>query len=194
MRTTILAVLTLTIPTGADAQGERELEFGGGLHSAQERTNEIEVGGGFHAGLDIADFIQFPSVPTLDMRFVHWRTDQWGVAGRVLLGIGSDDSGDYSVEERRNPGYLQVLARYRFASLGKTTLYAGIGGGVLWFGDTPRSGFGGPAEDRFQVWPHLLALEALVSRTITERLSLRGGVTLVPLIHLHPVVLVAYKW
>ena len=32
MRTTILAVLMLTITTGAAAQGERELEFGGGLH------------------------------------------------------------------------------------------------------------------------------------------------------------------
>ena len=32
MRTTILAVLMLLVTMGANAQGERELEFGGGVH------------------------------------------------------------------------------------------------------------------------------------------------------------------
>ena len=42
MRTTILAVLMLTITTGAAAQGERELEFGGGLPWIQRLVNRTD--------------------------------------------------------------------------------------------------------------------------------------------------------
>ncbi len=41
---------------------------------------------------------------------------------------------------------------------------------------------------------HLPAVEALVSQAVTDRFSVRAGVTAVPLIHVHPVVLMSYTF
>ena len=65
MRTTILAVLMLTIATGADAQGKRELEFGGGFH--------------FWNLMQHYDFSDFPTGPTVDLTWVRWG-ERWGGA------------------------------------------------------------------------------------------------------------------
>ncbi len=65
MRTTMLAVLMLTITTGAYAQGERELEFGGGLHLWNLQQHY--------------DFSDFPTGPTVDLTWVRWG-ERWGGA------------------------------------------------------------------------------------------------------------------
>ena len=41
---------------------------------------------------------------------------------------------------------------------------------------------------------YLPAVEALISQAVTDRFSVRAGVTAVPLIHVHPVVLIAYAF
>ena len=152
---------------------------------------EVEIGGGFHAAVEVEDFIRLPSVPTLDVRVVRWGGGRWGIAGQVIAGFGAADPNEHGVMERRNPAYFQVMARYRTADAGKTQLYAGIGGGVGRVEETRRSG------ERSTYWfPHLLALEAVVSRTVTERLSIRGGITVVlpAHVHVHPVVLAAFRF
>ncbi len=159
--------------------------------AAQERAVEVEFGGGYHAGIQVGDIIEFPSVPTVDIRVTRWGSARWGISGRALAGFGAFDPGEYGVSERRDPAYFQVMARYRSSVSGRTTFHAGIGGGVGRYGETGWIVSGGR---RTRWFPHFLALEALASQEITERFSVRAGVSMVVPIHLHPVVLASYKF
>ena len=164
--------------------------------ASQEHRIEVEVGGGFHAALQVGDLIEFPSVPTVSVRVVRWANENWGIAGDALAGFGSFDPGDHGVAERRDPAYFQIMARYRSASDEKTVFHAGIGGGVGRVGETSRfdPGILGHAGRRTIWYPHLLAVEALVSQRLTERINIRTGVTMVVPVYVHPVVLAAYKF
>ena len=135
--------------------------------SAQPRS-EVELGGGFHAAIAFGDLIVLPSTPTVDARAVRWLNDRWGIAGRVLVGIGSNRPDEHAVVERRRPTYVQVTARYRAASTGKTTWHVGFGGGMMWAGETVRYRQGITAE-KYRWGPHYVALEALASRAVTKR-------------------------
>ena len=65
-----------------------------------------------------------------------------------------------------------------------TGLHVGIGGGLL----------GWTTEDGFHDYGlHLLGLEALASKTLTDRLSIRFGASLVVPLHVHPTVLLAWR-
>ena len=161
--------------------------------SAAQPRNEVELGGGFHAAIAFGDMIELPSVPTVDARVVRWLSDRWGIAGRVLVGIGSNRPDESAVVERRWPTYAQVTVRYRVASTEKTALHVGFGGGVDRVSETVRYGQGITAE-KHRSGPHYVALEALSSRAVTERFSFRYGATMVLPVHIHPVVLAAYQF
>lgn len=161
--------------------------------SAAQPRNEVELGGGFHAAIAVGDLIELPSVPTVDARVVRWLGDRWGIAGRVLVGIGSNRPEESAVVERRSPTYVQVTVRYRAASTEKTTFHVGFGGGVDRVSETVRYGQGITAA-KYRSGPHYLALEALSSRAVTERFSFRYGATIVLPVHIHPVALAAYKF
>ena len=62
--------------------------------------------------------------------------------------------------------YVQVTARFRAASTGKTTLHVGFGGGAMWVRETVRSGHGLTAE-KYRWGPHLLAAPTLMAATAT---------------------------
>ena len=157
-------------------------------------TNEFVVGGGFHAGFDIGDVIQMPAVPSVDVRLVRW-TSEWGVSGRVMVGLGSGHPDEPGVVERRHPMYFQVLLRYRTQEPGGGSMQVGIGGGVMTYGQTWDLGYGdGRTIEEFKYGGvHILAVEALRSIPLDDRLSLKIGATMVLPFHVHPVMLFAWK-
>ncbi len=75
--------------------------------------NEVEPGRGFHAAITVGDRI---ALSTVDTRVVRWFDDQWGIAGRLLVGIGSNGPDEHAVVERRGPPYVQATARLRAAA------------------------------------------------------------------------------
>ena len=136
---------------------------------------EVAMGGGFHAGLRVGDIEQPASLPTLDARAVGWLGDRWGVAGRLLAGIGEP-----TYEEQPRPTYIQVLAQFR----SKRTET------IEW-----RFGFGGGLMRWKEVWgPHLLAVETFVAARLTDRVGLRVGASAVVPISVHPVALISYQF
>ena len=192
MRTTILAVLMLTIATGADAQGKRELEFGGGFH--------------FWNLMQHYDFSDFPTGPTVDLTWVRWG-ERWGGAFGVSGVLNRVDvrEGNYTVE-RRLPVYGHATLRYQFKpdaegnvwSLGVGTPWA-----LFWERNHPRvwDAEGGywttdrrpeAVEGEFAVGTLLVHTEVLVARQVSEKLKLRAGVRVAPFIYplmVQPVVL-----
>ena len=161
---------------------------------AAQPTNEFVVGGGFHAGFAIGDFIQMPAVPSVDVRLVRW-TSAWGVSGRVMVGLGSGHPDEPGVVERRHPMYFQVLLRYRTQEPDGNGMHVGIGGGVMTYGQTGDLGYGdGRTIEEFKYGGvHILAVEALRSIPLGDRLSLKIGATMVLPVHVHPVMLFAWK-
>ena len=144
---------------------------------------ELEIGGGYHAALDLgSDWFTVPSTLTVDVRATSWVSDRWGVAARGLLGLGGVLRGTTWDIERRRPSYFQILVRYRAFGSGRSGLHVGIGGG-LW---------GYIQDDHFDFGPHFLGLEALASRALTERLSIRFGASAVVPLSVNPVVLLAW--
>ena len=75
-----------------------------------------------------------------------------------------------------------MLVRYRSVGPGGTGLHVGIGGGLVGWTEDGFHGYG----------LHLLGLEALASKSLTERLSIRFGASLVEPLHVHPTVLLAW--
>ena len=142
---------------------------------------ELELGGGYHYAFDLGgDWFTIPSAPTVDFRATRWGTGRWGVAGRALLGIGGVLRG-HAGDERRFPSYFQILARYR----AEDGVHFGIGGGLIsWVEEDGQLGFGA----------HLLGVEVLASRRLTDRLTLRYGVSAVVPLHVNPTVLFAWDW
>lgn len=164
-----------------------------GAPATAQSGAEIEIGGGFHAALDLgSDWIALPSVPTVDARVTRWFNDRWGVAGRALVGFGSNRPDESGIRGHRHPSYFQALVRYRASKTEKTALHVGFGGGLIAFGDTFPDAEGRPVDD-FTWGVHFLALEALVARKLTDRLGIRYGATAVVPLHVHAVVLAAWR-
>ena len=159
------------------------LVFMAGRPALAQPGAELEIGSGYHAALDLgSDWFTVPSTPTVDVRATRWVSDRWGVAARGLIGLGGVLRGTTWDIERRRPTYFQILVRYRAVGSGRSGLHVGIGGG-LW---------GYIQNDDFDFGPHLLGLEALGSRALTKRLSVRFGASVVIPLHIHPTVLLAW--
>ena len=67
------------------------------------RGTRSSLAAGFHAAITVGDLITLPTVPTVDTRVVRWLNDRWGIAGRLLVGIGSNRPDEHAVVERRRP-------------------------------------------------------------------------------------------
>ena len=156
----------------------------GSLALAQPGADEaeFEFGGGYHYGFDLgSDWYGVPSTPTVDVRITRWTSDRWGMSVRGLVGLGGLLRG-HAGAERRHPTYAQVLIRYRRGSRDGLGLHLGIGGGM----------WGAVDEDGFAFGYHILGVEALASKRLNDRLSIRGGVSTVVPLHVHPTVLLAW--
>ncbi len=160
------------------------LVFMAGRPALAQPSAELEIGGGYHAAFNLgADWFTVPSTPTVDARVTAWDgNDRWGVAARGLVGLGGVLRGHAGVERRR-PTYFEVLVRYRSVGSGGTGLHVGIGGGLLAW--TTEDG-------SHEYVLHLPSLEALASKSLTDRLSIRFGASLVVPLHVHPTVLLAW--
>ena len=166
-----------TVPTGEAVSHECR------THRRRPVADRRRVHAVYHAALDLGgDWFTVPSAPTVDVRATRWGSDRWGVAARGLIGLGGVLRGTTWDIERRRPTYFQVLVRYRAVGSGRSGLHVGIGGG-LW---------GDIQDDHFDFGPHFLGLEALRSRALTERLSIRFGASVVIPLHIHPTVLLAW--
>ena len=156
---------------------------------AQQRY-DVEVGGGFLFA-SIPDNVKLPSVPTVDARGVLWSSGRWGVGGHVFVGIGSEDVRDSHIAERSQLAYVQATVRYRYPLSSRNEVHAGVGWGMASWRETSADSLG---TVRSEAYAFLPAVELMVSQSITDSVSVRGGVGGVPLIHVHPVVLVAYTF
>jgi len=144
---------------------------------------ELEIGGGYHRAFDLGgDWFTVPSTPTVDVRATRWTSERWGLSLRGMVGLGGSLRGHAT--ERRHPSYYQVLLRYRRVGADGTGMHVSFGGGLVgWLED-----------DGFGATIHLLGIEALVSKAVTDRISIRGGVGVVVPFHVHPVVLLAWQY
>ena len=160
------------------------LVFMAGHPALAQPGTELEIGGGYHAALDLgSNFFTVPSTATVDVRATNWVSDRWGVAARALVGLGGHLRSPAGVE-RRHPTYFQMLVRYRAVGSGRSGVHVGFGGGLMGYSE----------RDRFDCCGfHLLGLEALGSRALTDRLSIRFGASLVVPLHVHPLVLLAWR-
>ena len=161
-----------------------------GSPAAAQPTNELVIGGGFHASFDVGDIIQMPSVPSVDVRLVRWTSERWGVSGRMMAGLGSVNPDEFGVIERRYPMYFQALLKYRTQESGGGSMHVGIGGGIVAWSETRDFGHG----DKFKGGLHILAVEALRSIPLSDRLNMKVGATMVLPFHIQPVVLFAWRF
>ena len=161
-----------------------------GPSAAAQQRHEVELGGGFLFS-SIPDNIQLPSVLTVDARGVWWSSERWGVAAHVLAGIGSEGVRDSYVSERSHLAYVQATVRYRYPLSERNEAHAGFGWGMASWREKAA---GNRGTVRSEASAFLPAVEALISQTVTDRFSVRAGVAAVPLIHVHPVVLMVYTF
>ena len=166
-----------------------------GRPAPAQPATEIEVGEGFHIRVGPRDLIKLPSVPTADVRVTRWLDDRWGVSGRAMVGLGGSvlpESGRYI--ERSYPIYIQVLVRRRFP-VGKTgALLVGFGAGANSYYASSVDSTARAKGGRRTWWYHLLALEALGSWALTDRLDVRVGASALVAFHVHPVALLAWQF
>ena len=191
MRTTIFVFLVLAAAAGADAQ-EHEREFGGGFH--------------FWNLANHYDFSDFPTGPTVDLTWVRWG-EHWGGAFGLSGVLNRVDvrEGNYTVD-RRLPVYGHATLRYRFKpdpegnvwSLGVGTPWV-----LFWERNHPRIWDGGggywttdrrpeAVEGGFVLHTLFVHTEVLVTRQVSEKLRVRGGVRIAPFVYplmLQPIVL-----
>ena len=160
--------------------------------AAAQPRHEVELGGGFLSS-SIPDNVNLPSVPTVDGRGVWWWSRRWGVAGHVLAGIGSQRPQGSYVLERSHLTYVQATVRYRHPLSPGVELHVGFGWGLASWRRTVADSRGTVRSETASSG-YLPAVEALISQAVTDRFSVRAGVTAVPLIHVHPVVLIAYAF
>ena len=93
-----------------------------------------------------------------------------------MVGLGGLLADEFT--ERRRPSYFQILARWR----ADDGVHWGIGGGLITWFENGR--FGGAG--------HVLAGEALVSKRLTDRFTIRFGASTVVPISVNPVVVLAW--
>ena len=149
---------------------------------AQQPGVEVELGGGFHVPISQwidSGLIELPDGPVVNVGVVRWG-EKWGVSARVLAGFGGavrvDDGpvvGGHYQGRYAHPTYIQLLVRYRT----EQGVFLGVGGGV--------DGIFGPNIGTFEV---------LKSISLTERASIRVGVTTLFPLQITPVALLAWKF
>ena len=130
---------------------------------------EVELGGGSHIPFKMGDWRRLPATPTVDVRAVRWENanDKWGSSARVLV-----VSGDLRTT------YAQFLIKHRTDGSGEPAMHIGFGASASILRPFP-----------------VVAGEVLYSTSLTDKVSIRVGVTMVsipPLVH--PVALVAWKF
>ena len=157
MRTTILAVLMLTTATGADAQGKRELEFGGGFH--------------FWNLMQHYHFSDFPTGPTVDLTWVRWG-ERLPVYGHATLRY------QFKPDAEGNVWSLGVGTPWAlFWERNHPRVWDAEGG--YWTTDRRPEA----VEGEFAVGTLLVHTEVLVARQVSEKLKLRAGVRVAPFIY-----------
>ena len=97
-----------------------------------------------------------------------------------MAGIGSESPRDSDVLERSHLTYVQATVRYRYPWNEGTQLHVGVGWGLASWRETGADSRGNVRAKTFWYYG-LPAVEALVSQTVTDRFSIRAGVTAVPL-------------
>lgn len=159
--------------------------------AAAQPTNEFAVGGGWHVPFNLGgDWITMPSVPSVEARVTRWTGEKLGFSGRFMMGFGSVDTGESGIVERRHPKYLDIIMRYRTEPLsGAGRTYFGIGGGIISWGETFWNG-----DDGTVVGPYFLALEAMRSFPLNDRLDMNIGVTMIPAVYVQPVVMLSWAF
>lgn len=163
--------------------------------AAAQPTTELELGGGFHIPFTGGDLIEMPRAPTADMRITRWSSgSKWGISGRALIGIGSTGpvhSGGHLWRE--NPMHFHALVRYKTETIGSSRSWSefGVGGGVFSYSENWRYD-AGDVKETVNVFPYFPVLEALRTAPLTDRLTLKVGVTLV-FPALYPFVSFAWK-
>ena len=143
------------------------------------------------------DFSDFPTGPTVDLTWVRWG-ERWGGAFGVSGVLNRVDvrEGNYTVE-RRLPVYGHATVRYRFRPDSNGTVWS-IGVGtpwmIFWERNRPRiwDSEGGywtmdrrpeAVEGKLVAGTLLMHTEVLVTRQVSEKLTVRGGVRVAPLIY-----------
>lgn len=131
---------------------------------------EVELGGGVHIPFRVGDWRRLPATPTVDVRAVRWgnANEKWGSSARVLVVSGELES-----------TYVQFLIKYRTDGSSGSSIHIGFGSAALisFRSFIPVAG------------------EVLYSSPLTERVSIRVGVTMVALPPLvHPVGLLAWDF
>ena len=159
------------------------LVLAGGPALAQSGV-EIELGGSYHYAWVGGDWFTFPSTGAAEFRYTRWGSGRWGVMGRAMVGIGGALLPRYAPAPgfgdgiRSWPSYFQILARWR----ADDGVHWGIGGGLTTWVEDGRVRFGA----------HTVAGEALVSRRLNERFTLRFGASTVVPVSVNPVVVLAW--
>ena len=156
---------------------------------------EFAFGGGSHANPDVPDFVMLPSGPSINVRLTRWFHNHWGVTGGVTRGLtgGGDTKSRVSGADPFTPlTHVQVLVRGRIATTpcGRGQLFVGFGPGAIWVNRV----YPHPFLWEREFLPHLLNLELSGGFYLTDRLSLRVGVGLVPPFLVHPVGLLAWRF
>ena len=89
--------------------------------------------------------------------------------------------------------YFEVLLRYRTQEPDGASTQFGIGGGVITFSQTRDLGHGdGRTREERHLWPNVVAVQALRSIPLSDRLNVKFGMTALLPVHVQPVVLFAW--
>ncbi len=171
--------------------------------AAQSPVVEIELGGGYIFGGGAEN--PGPSVPTIDAAIALWPTARWGLAARLVRGLGEDlhdapaPSGDRTFLGQCCLEYYTVTARHRRhiphdlgIEIGFGVLFGGAFGAVVMFHDPPHRS---AAQDTF--FDIGYALEMLVTRALARRIAVKAGVTFegnFETTNLQPVVLAVVRF
>ena len=152
--------------------------------------HELELGGGFHVALPFHDVVALPRRPSVHARVVRWLSPRWGIGGRFMAVLGSRRR--WGIERDRLT-HLYLTGRYRRPLERNHELHVGVGGGLVSWRVRGHRTDGRQSVYVGSVW---VDLEVLISRQITEQVSVRAGIAgaALPLVYVHPVVLAAYRF
>lgn len=145
---------------------------------------ELELGGSYHYARAGGDWRTFPSTGAAEFRYTRWGSRRWGIMGRAMVGIGGELPPKYPIAPefgdriRSWPSYFQVMARWR----ADDSVHLAVGGGLITWAEDGRIRFG----------VHVIAAEALASKRLTDRFTLRFGASAVLPFSVNPVVVLAF--
>jgi hypothetical protein len=151
--------------------------------AAQSPVVEIEFGGGYTFGGGGEN--PGPTVPTVDATIAVWPSARWGIAARLVRGLGEDlhvapaPIGDRTFLGQCCLEYYTLTARHRRRiphdlgmEIGFGLLFGGAFGAVVMFHDPPRRS---AAQDTF--FDAGYALEMLITRALARRIAVKAGLT-----------------